>query len=79
MIAEILLGLVTPIGSLAKERAAYNGVDRTIEFSREHFTYAPIVLLRAEEAVQEDDGSIAGFRVLFAGFGFVEIISKLYL
>jgi hypothetical protein len=36
MIAEILLGLATPIGSLAKERAAYNGVDRTIELSREH-------------------------------------------
>ena len=36
MIAEILLGSVTPIGSLAKERAAYNGVDRTIKLSREH-------------------------------------------
>lgn len=42
-------------------------------------THAPIVLLRAEEAMQENDGSIARVWIILAELRFVKVESKVQL
>jgi hypothetical protein len=40
-------------------------------------THAPVVLLVAEQAVEEDDGSIALLRIILARLGFVLVVGEL--
>lgn len=39
---------------------AYNGIDGPIQFSRKDLAHTPVVLLVAEETMDEDNGSIRG-------------------